>query len=194
MMGRKKANSTIIEYFDVCDEFGEPTGDVVSREKAHKEGICHRTVFVWIIRKHANGWDALLQQRSYDKDSFPGLWDVSCAGHVMAGDNPLDSACRELQEELGIVIDRMDLEYIGRFQLVYSKIFHEKIFKDNEIGNVYVYRRSLDIEDCCLQVEEVASVKWKDLQELYHQCEVQDQKYCVPFDCLKLLWEYVKGS
>lgn len=40
-----------MEYFDVCDEYGVPTGETVSREMAHNKGIRHRTSHVWIVRK-----------------------------------------------------------------------------------------------------------------------------------------------
>ena len=36
------------------------------------------------------------------KDSFPGCYDISSAGHISAGDEPLETALRELEEELGI--------------------------------------------------------------------------------------------
>ena len=36
------------------------------------------------------------------KNSFPGCYDISSAGHISAGDEPLETALRELEEELGI--------------------------------------------------------------------------------------------
>ena len=43
-----------------------------------------------------------MQKRSADKDSFPGVYDVSSAGHLPAGEDFRKSAVRELKEELGI--------------------------------------------------------------------------------------------
>jgi len=43
----------------------------------------------------------LLQKRSAEKESFPGMFDTSFAGHIQAGDDPLESAQRELREKLG---------------------------------------------------------------------------------------------
>ena len=39
------------EYFDVCDEQGLPTGEIVERGDAHKNGVPHRTAHVWLTRK-----------------------------------------------------------------------------------------------------------------------------------------------
>ena len=40
-----------MEFFDICDERGLPTGEVVERSVAHSKGILHRTAHVWIIKK-----------------------------------------------------------------------------------------------------------------------------------------------
>ena len=92
-----------MEYFDVVTEDGEPTGETVSRELAHRDGILHRTAHVWLVREDGRGGhQILLQKRSREKDSYPGLYDTSSAGHIPAGDEPKPSALRELKEELGI--------------------------------------------------------------------------------------------
>lgn len=39
------------EIFDIIDTQGNPTGETVTREKAHAEGIPHRTAHIWIIRE-----------------------------------------------------------------------------------------------------------------------------------------------
>ena len=85
-----------MEYFDICDESGSPTGEIIDRETAHRDGILHRTAHVWIVRKKTQGYDILLQKRSMEKDSFPGLYDTSSAGHIPTGSEPLPSAIREL--------------------------------------------------------------------------------------------------
>ena len=68
-----------MEYLDIVDEDGTPTGETVSRSKAHSEGILHRTAHVWVIRPSDQGYDILLQKRSMEKESFPGLYDTSSA-------------------------------------------------------------------------------------------------------------------
>ena len=91
-----------MEYFDICNEAGEPTGKTISREEAHQKGILHRTAHVWILREKDGKQQVLLQKRSIQKDSYPGLYDTSSAGHIPAGEKPMPSALRELNEELGI--------------------------------------------------------------------------------------------
>ena len=62
-----------MEYLDIVNENGLPTGEIVSRDAAHREGLRHRTAHVWVVRKSDVGYDILLQKRSMEKESFPGL-------------------------------------------------------------------------------------------------------------------------
>ena len=87
-----------MEFFDICDENRNPTGGTIERTEAHRLGVCHRTAHVWIIREKDGRYQVLLQKRSADKDSFPGRFDTSSAGHIRAGDEPAESAVRELAE------------------------------------------------------------------------------------------------
>ncbi|KAH8967193.1 hypothetical protein BDL97_03G065800 [Sphagnum fallax] len=48
--------------------------------------------------------ELLLWKWADSKDSWPGLWDISSAGHISAGNTSLISARQELQEELGITL------------------------------------------------------------------------------------------
>ena len=84
-----------MELLDVVDENGIPTGETVERSIAHAKGIRHRTSHVWLLRRRSEGVEVLLQKRSDNKDSFPGCYDTSSAGHIPAGVDFEDSALRE---------------------------------------------------------------------------------------------------
>ncbi len=180
-----------MEYLDVVDETGMPTGKVISREEAHREGILHRTAHVWVIRQTNRGCDILLQKRSMNKDSHPGMYDTSSAGHIPAGNEPLDSALREMYEELGISAGAEELKYAGTFHIRFEKEFHGRIFRDNEITKVYVYDRPIDIENLTLQASEVDEVRWFDAEEVWEEIHRTRERFCVPTDGLKLLREYL---
>ena len=74
-----------MELLDVVDENGIPTGETVERSIAHAKGIRHRTSHVWLLRRRSEGVEVLLQKRSDNKDSFPGCYDTSSAGHIRRG-------------------------------------------------------------------------------------------------------------
>ncbi len=181
-----------MEFFDICDEYGYPTGETVTRELAHSEGILHRTAHIWIIRKKAGGYDILLQKRTMNKDSFPGMYDTSSAGHIPAGEEPLPAALRELREELGIDAGPDDLSYIGQFRIQFETEFHGKIFRDNEIPWVYVYKKPVDITKLTLQASEVDEVRWFDLEEVYAEIAASSDRFCVPTEGLETLMAWIK--
>ena len=134
-----------MEYLDIVDESGIPTGEIIDREQAHRDGIPHRTAHVWVIREKDGCTQVLLQKRSEEKDSFPGMYDTSSAGHIPAGEEPLPSALRELDEELGISAAPEELLEAGTFRIRYEKVFHSRPFRDNEVCSVFVYREPIDI-------------------------------------------------
>ena len=102
-----------MEILDVVDETGAPTGETVERAEAHREGVRHRTSHVWIARNRNGRIQLLLQKRCMQKDSFPGCYDISSAGHIPAGGEFASSALRELKEELGITAEEKDLIVCG---------------------------------------------------------------------------------
>ena len=67
-----------MEIFDIVDAQGNPTGERVERNRAHTEGIRHRTAHIWVLREREGRYQVLLQKRSQNKDSFPGRYDNKC--------------------------------------------------------------------------------------------------------------------
>ena len=180
-----------MEYLDIVDEAGLPTGEVVSRDVAHRDGVRHRTAHVWVIRERNGGYDVLLQKRSMEKEPFPGLYDTSSAGHIPAGCEPLESALRELHEELGIDAPPEALRFAGTFRIHYEETFHGRPFRDNEVTQVYVYRRPVDIDALTLQASEVDEVRWFGLDEVWAEIQASRARFCVSTAGLDVLRRYL---
>ena len=175
-----------MELFDIVDDSGQPTGETVSRTEAHEKGIPHRTAHVWLLREREGRREILLQKRSDNKDSFPGMYDTSSAGHVPAGEEPLPSALRELQEELGITASPEELLEIGSFHIQCEMMFHGRPFRDNEFAKVYVC--SHPAERFTLQESEVSEVRWFNLEEVWQEIRSGDRhRFCVPTEGLAIL-------
>ena len=183
-----------MEYLDIVDETGRPTGEIVSREIAHRDGILHRTAHVWVIRSSDRGYDILLQKRSIEKESFPGLYDTSSAGHIPAGEEPLPSALRELSEELGIKAQAQDLAFAGTFRIQYEKVFHGRLFKDNEFTSVFVCSKPVELSNLILQASEVDEARWFDLAAVWDEIQHSRERFCVPTAGLKVLLQYLKEN
>lgn len=180
-----------MEMLDIVDEKGNPTGVVKERSKIHEDGDRHRTSHVWIVRDNSKGGiDILLQKRSENKDSFPGCLDISSAGHIQAGTGFLESALRELKEELGIEASKEDLIECGVRTIVNESIFHGKVFKDNQVTKVYKIKiNDLDISFLKLQEEEVESVIWIDYEECIEAVKNNSIKHCIYLEELEMIAE-----
>jgi len=85
------------DIFDIVDDFDNVIGQK-PRSEVHAEGLKHRAVHVLVFNDEN---EIFVQKRSASKDTWPGAWDASCTGHVDTGENYLEAAHRELQEELG---------------------------------------------------------------------------------------------
>lgn len=105
------------------------------RSKIHKEGLLHQVVHCWIISELESEKWIYFQQRSYEKKDFPGLYDISAAGHLSIGEDPDIAVKRETHEEIGINIEEEDLKFIGTFK----ETMHLDNFYNNEICEVYFY-------------------------------------------------------
>lgn len=175
------------EIFDVVDEQGLPTGKTVERETAHSEGILHRTAHLWLMRKRETGVEILVQKRSATKDSYPSCYDISSAGHIPAGVDFKPSAIRELKEELGLDAKEEELQYCGTRRIRGERVFHGKMFRDNQVSNVYCIWRDVEPEECTLQVEEVEEVRWINLEECKKRVAAEDSAFCIKLEELMML-------
>ena len=140
------------EMIDLLDESGNKIG-VVDKAVAHKEGLWHRSVHVWIANEKR---EVLLQHRCKAKTFFPNCWDCAFAGHVGAGEDSLESAIREGEEEIGIKFKKKDLEFLFSFK---DKLVWEDK-RSNEFVDVYLIRKNLNIDNVRLQSDEVDDIKW----------------------------------
>ena len=180
------------EMIDLTDEFGNPIGRSEKRSVIHARGLLHRTAHIWIVRGSRENLEVLLQKRAMNKDSYPGCYDTSSAGHILAGDEPEGSAKRELKEELGIEAEK--LQYAGNIRLHYTETFHGKRFDDNEVVFVYWTEGSgIDLQKLTLQEEEVESVCWMPLAKLKEETEKGNPQYCVTIESIRLLCDTMRA-
>jgi len=149
-----------MEYLDVLNQQGEKTGEVVSYDKAHEEGIMHRAVHVWFVNSQK---ELLLQKRNSTRRAYPNHWDISAAGHVSAGEMSLRAAQKETREELGL--DLPDSAFAFLFTIEEHVVLNEGSYIANEFQDVYLVSMDVDVSKLSLQSEEVEEVRWLSLEE-----------------------------
>jgi len=86
------------EIFDVVDD-DDRVIDQKPRSEVHRLNLKHRATHILVFN---DAGELFLQKRSMSKDSSPGLWDSSAAGHLDQGESYDACARREFSEELGV--------------------------------------------------------------------------------------------
>lgn len=176
-----------MELLDVVDENGVPTGEIISREKAHRTGVRHRTSHVWLVRRRGGNYQLLLQKRSAQKETYPGCYDISSAGHIPAGDGYVESALRELEEELGMQAAPDELTYIGTRRFTIRDMFRGQLYFDVQVSNVYLLFRDTEAELFTVQEAELESVLWMDMDECVNMVKTASPPNCVQMEELEMI-------
>lgn len=149
------------EHFEIYTEYGQKTGRLVGRGVVHSEGLWHRSVHVWIFNRNN---EILFQKRARMKDSHPGLWDVSAAGHIAPGERPEQSALREINEELGLSVAEEELCFIDKRKI--TLISQKGSFIDREFTFIYIYEWNGDPDSLTLQKKEVEEIQFFHIDHL----------------------------
>ncbi len=157
------------EHFDVCDPQGHPTGQSLPRGEVHRRGLWHHSSHLWLT----DGSRLLLQKRHPDKETDPGRWDIAVAGHLSAGQTPLEALVREAFEELGLKLEPASLEFLT----ARSKEYVGDAFIDREWQHLYAGRWSGDLGELVLQPDEVVDARWMAVAEYRERIAERDDGY-----------------
>lgn len=125
------------ELFDIYDDGLNHIG-VKPRAEVHRDGDWHQVFHCWVISRGC----MILQRRGPDKKIFPNMLDISCGGHLSAGETVLEGS-RELNEELGLEFDYDDLIPVGK--RVSMNLYNGLI--DREIANVFLYEVDMALSE-----------------------------------------------
>jgi isopentenyl-diphosphate Delta-isomerase len=171
------------ENVDVLNSSGKKTGRVVTKSQVHKLGLWHSAAHIWIYNSKG---ELLLQKRSMQKENYPGLWDISVAGHVSAGEKPKEAAIRELSEELGIKVDPKKLKKIF---VTKASIDHKDTYHDREFDYVYILKSEIPPNKLKLQKEEVSAIELISLQKFEKELKNKKmtKRYVLHTDLFKVI-------
>ncbi len=148
------------ELIDILTPEGRSTGKTALKSEAHKNGWFHATAHIWLFTSDEK---ILLQKRALTKKVFPGIWDISVAGHIGAGEEVLEGAKREVFEEIGLILEDKDFIKIGTR---IHQVIHENGIQDNEHHHVFIAELKTPISELTMQPEEVAGLELWDLKVL----------------------------
>lgn len=145
---------TKIEKLDVYNENKEKTGKVIFREKGaslnKNEFII--SITVWIVNKTGK---ILMTQRKLDKVKG-GMWEPT-TGLVTSGETSKEGALRELNEEIGIQLEKKEIDLI--------KEIVEEGTELNFFRDIYLVNKEISIDNIKFNDGEVINAKYVTLDE-----------------------------
>lgn len=144
----------MIELVDLFTADGDYVGITQDRNDPIPKGYYMKVVQVWI--KQSDG-RFLIQQRNKKSDAVLNLY-ATHAGAVLSGEEPKETAIREIYEEIGIHLNTSDLKE--------CKIYASEFMNRAYLSHVYVITQDIDIDDCVLDSSEVKSVRYVTIDEL----------------------------
>jgi isopentenyldiphosphate isomerase len=151
-----------MEILDLYDKDGNKLNRTIARGAQLNKDEYYIGVDVWI--KNDKG-QILLTQRHPSK-YYPLKWECT-SGCITAGEDSLTGAIREVEEETGIKLNKIDGNKISRI------IFHNQ----NLLRDVFLFKNNMDIKLLRLQDGEVINAKWvekSEIKEMYSKNEMNE--------------------
>ncbi|RRU15992.1 NUDIX hydrolase YfcD [Serratia marcescens] len=142
------------EWVDIVDEQNEVIAQS-SRQQMRAERLRHRATYIVV---HDGMGKILVQRRTEIKDFYPGWLDATAGGVVQSGENVLDSARREAEEELGI----------AGVPFAQHGLFY---FEEEQCRVWGALFSCVSHGPFALQEEEVAEVCWLTPEEITARCD-----------------------
>jgi len=164
------------EMLDIVNEADEVVGQA-TRSDVHRKNLMHRATHI-ILTNSAN--QIYLQLRSKTKDTNPGLWDTSAAGHVDTGEGYKACAVRELEEELGIIVSVDKLVEIGRMPPTSHNGY--------EFVRIYTCRSD---DPLTLDADEIDDGRWVTRAELQQWLASNPEAFASTF---AIIWQNTRNT
>ena len=168
--------------------------DSVSKIDCHRgKGIRHRAFSVLIFDSEDR---LLMQQRSIEKITFPGIWANSCCSHPLDIENEngdeiegvLHASKRKMFQELGIpeeVSSSWDYNHIGRFE--YSCRWDDE-WIEHEIDHVLIVRASPELS---INENEIMDTRWLTHEEINQMLEGENEwKNSIIAPWFRMIWKH----
>jgi isopentenyl-diphosphate Delta-isomerase len=146
--------------YEVLDDQGHKTGKLLDRTTVHKQELWHEVANVWIVNDRG---EVLLQLRSPEVELCPNVWDVAVGTHVLPNEDPVDSARRGLQGELGLAVTTDSLKHLFNIRAANPMANGTK---HRVLGHVFLLEQNLDLQGLKVDSHKIAQLAWRPIIEV----------------------------
>lgn len=159
--------------YEVLDEQGIPTGEILDQQTVHTKELWHAVVNVWVVNSQG---ELLMQLRAPDVELSPNVWDVSVGSHLRPGETPQTAAERCLRTELGISVSSEQLNHLFNIQCANPMPNH---ITHKVLGHVFLVQMDVDIKALKYDSTKITRLAWVPLMQLMTDVgnEISRQQY-----------------
>jgi geranylgeranyl diphosphate synthase type I len=163
----------------------------ISKLDSHSgAGEYHRAFSVLLFNSNN---ELLLQRRSMDKVTFPGVWANSCCSHPLHSEEELDetnamgvkrAAVRKLEQELGISPDSISIDdFVFMTKMRYSSRMNQE-WIERELDHILVIQADVDVNPNTNEVSEVMWVNRDQLEMMLLEERAAEEAVAPWFRCI----------
>ncbi len=137
----------MVEQVILVDEKDQQIGTASKLASHHHRGSLHRAFSVLVFDSSGR---MLLQKRSKDKITFPGVWANACCSHPLDVEDERDdfggsinAAIRKMEQELGVPSDSLDVEdFQPMTKMLYMSRMDEE-WVEHELDHVMILQKDV---------------------------------------------------
>ena len=155
----------------ICVDQNDQCIGFMSMHEAHANGgVLHRAFSIFVFN---SAQQLLMQQRTFQKYHFGGLWTNACCSHPRPGEILADAAHRRLQEELGFDTPLQEI-----FSFIYEAHDEDSGLTEREFDHVFIGH--FDGKPVINEAE-IAAWKWVDIDALCSDVQLNPERYTAWF-------------
>lgn len=145
-------------YDDDLNNIGRAT-----REQVHTEGLLHQVAHVWMFQSTEKDTYLLLQQRSMNRELYPGKYDLIQTTHCDPEETYEEAIVHSMDYYLGSRMSQQDIIHVGST--------HQRIDNENYHDNALVQVFAIFVSKALFimpDTEEIIKVRYRDFCRFVH--------------------------
>lgn len=150
----------LTDQYEVLDENGHRTGQLLDLKTIHQKELWHEVVNVWIVNTKG---EILMQLRAPEVELSPNVWDTTSGTHLFPNEEPAEAALRCLRSEMNLECMPDELKHLFNVQCANpmpNNTTH-KVF-----GHVFMVNSDVDMNSIQFDTKKITQFAWTPLMQL----------------------------
>jgi len=117
------------------------------------------------------------------------MLDISCAGHLVAGDDSITGALRELKEELNLDVKPNDLLFI---KTIKRDLNYTETFINREFDDMYILKTNKTTNDMKFQESEISEIMFVTYEQFKKMVNNKQPDLIMHTEEFEILFDFIE--